>query len=141
MLPVPRRSLMRVLTMTSGAPPVFAGLPLEPEADAEEFLQLAESIPQIVWRTTADGWADYYNARWFAYTELTRGESFGWGWERVLHPDDVDLCMERWTNAIASGEPFEMEYRLRRAADGTYRWHLARAVPVLGERGRILKAR
>ena len=130
---------MRVLTVTSGAPPPFADLPLEPEADAEEFLQLAESIPQIVWRTTADGWADYYNARWFAYTDLTLGESFGWGWERVLHPDDVDLCMERWTHAIATGEPFEMEYRLRRAADGTYRWHLARAVPVLGEGGRILK--
>ena len=100
---------------------------------------LAEAIPQIVWTANPDGWLDYYNQRWFDYTGLTLEQTRGWGWEPVLHPDDLQNCVQRWTHACATGEPYETEYRFKRAADGKYRWHLGRALPVRDADGAIVK--
>lgn len=57
----------------------------------------------------------------------------------MLHPDDLPLCIERWTNAFTNGESYEIKYRFRRASDGTYRWHLGRALPARDEHGKITK--
>lgn len=98
---------------------------------------LADVIPQIVWAARPDGFLDYYNQQWFDYTGLTLEQTQGWGWEAALHPDDLQLCLDRWTAAVATGEPYEVEYRFKRASDGTYRWHLGRALPVRDESGNI----
>lgn len=90
---------------------------------------LADAMPQIVWTARPDGFLDYYNQRWYAYTGLTFEQTQGWGWEPVLHPDDVAPCIERWTHAFTTGEMYQTEYRFKRAADGAYRWHLGRALP------------
>jgi PAS domain S-box-containing protein len=100
---------------------------------------LAETIPQIVWTADPDGATDYYNARWFAYTGLTLEGTRGWGFGPVLHPDDVEACVERWSRAVRTGQTCEVECRFRRAADGAYRWHLGRALPVRDADGRIVK--
>ncbi|MBA3670651.1 MAG: PAS domain-containing protein [Gemmatimonadaceae bacterium] len=100
---------------------------------------LAEAIPQIVWTANPDGWLDFYNQRWFDYTGLTLEQTEGWGWEPVLHPDDLQQCIRQWTQAFSTGEPYEMEYRFKRAADGEYRWHLGRALPVRDADGAIVK--
>jgi diguanylate cyclase (GGDEF)-like protein/PAS domain S-box-containing protein len=104
-----------------------------------QFRLLTEAIPQIVWTANPDGWLDYYNQRWFDYTGLTLEQTQGWGWGAVLHPDDLALCEERWHHAYTSGEPYEVEYRFKRARDGVYRWHLGRAMPVRDETGAIVK--
>ncbi len=100
---------------------------------------LAEAIPQIVWTANPDGWLDFYNQRWFDYTGLTLEQTQGWGWEPVLHPDDLQNCILLWTHAYSTGEPYETEYRFKRAADGEYRWHLGRALPVRDADGAIVK--
>ena len=97
---------------------------LERESE-ERYTSLADAVPQIVWTTDADGRVVFYNERWFEYTGMTRGAEVHA--RTVVHPDDIPAMEERWKLSQATGEPFEIEYRFRRA-DGSYRWHLGRAV-------------
>ncbi len=112
---------------------------LQAEASEQLYRVLAEAIPQIVWTALPDGWVDYYNQRWFEYTGMTLAETQGWGWSPVLHPDDVENCLERWNTSVQTGETYEVEYRFKRASDGAYRWHLGRALPVRDAEGKIIK--
>ncbi|MGY4384515.1 PAS domain S-box-containing protein [Pedobacter sp. UYP24] len=105
----------------------------------QEFKFLADSIPQIIWTSQPDGNLDYYNQHWFDYTGMTLEQTQGWGWEPVLHPEDLDSCIKAWTESIETGKPYEVEYRFKRAADGAYRWHLGRAHPMKNEKGEIVK--
>jgi PAS domain S-box-containing protein len=104
-----------------------------------DFRFLADTMPQIVWTSTPDGNLDYYNERWFDYTGLTLEQSKGWGWETVLHPEDVQNCHERWTRAFKTGGDFDVKYRFKRARDGTFRWHIGRAFPRRDPDGKIVK--
>ncbi|MCA1593012.1 MAG: PAS domain S-box protein [Acidobacteria bacterium] len=100
---------------------------------------LAESMPQIVWTARPDGYLDYYNQRWFDYTGMTLEQTQGWGWQPVLHPEDVERCLRMWAKSVATGDNYEVEYRFKRASDGAYRWHLGRAEPMRDEAGNIVK--
>ncbi|MGH3071371.1 MAG: hybrid sensor histidine kinase/response regulator [Gaiellaceae bacterium] len=99
------------------------------------YRSLADAVPQIVWTTDADGKTLFYNERWYEYTGRKRGAEDDPA--TVIHPDDVEAMLERWHAARTSGGPFETEYRFRRA-DGTFRWHLGRAVCQRDEGGRII---
>jgi diguanylate cyclase (GGDEF)-like protein/PAS domain S-box-containing protein len=106
------------------------------ESVRSRFHFLAGSVPDIMWSALSDGWPDYYNQRWWDYTGLPLGLE-GWIWEHVIHPDDRDAAFSTWSQAVERGVPFEFECRLRRAHDGAYRWHRARAVPMCDEHGAI----
>jgi PAS domain S-box-containing protein len=108
------------------------------ERDTRSFRVIADAVPQMMWSALPDGWIDWYNARWYEYTGQTREEAAGWGWQAVHHPDDIADVMRAWQRSIASGEPFEMEFRLRRA-DGAFRWFLTRATPLRDAGGRIVR--
>jgi PAS domain S-box-containing protein len=114
-------------------------LRFQAEENERRYLTLAEAMPQIIWTARPDGGLDYYNHRWFDYTGMTLEETQGWGWQPVLHPDDVDNCINRWTESVQSGGDYEVEYRFKRASDNTYRWHLGRALALRDEEGRIVK--
>jgi PAS domain S-box-containing protein len=107
-------------------------------ASEAEFRLLVETLPQIVWITGPDGRHLDFNQRWLDMTGLSLEESLGQGWANAFHPDDQDRARARWAQAITTGEPYEIEYRLR-AADGTFHWMLGRALPLRDESGRILK--
>ncbi len=100
---------------------------------------LADAMPQIVWTATPDGNLDYYNQRWFDYTGQTFDQAKGWGWQDVIHPDDLEPSTARWHAALATGRFQEGEYRFKRGRDGAFRWHLCRGVPQRGENGQILQ--
>jgi PAS domain S-box-containing protein len=100
---------------------------------------LADAMPQIVWTAKPDGNLDYSNRRWFDYTGMTIEETKDWGWKRVVHPDDVQNCIERWTKAFTTACDYEIEYRFKRAADGAYRWHLGRAFPLRNQSGEVVQ--
>jgi PAS domain S-box-containing protein len=124
---------------------VGCSLDITERKDAEELLRaseenhrfLAEGLPQIICVCDSEGRFEYINARWFEYSGLTFTQAQEGGWVNLLHPDDRDGMLERWRLGIASARPFEVEYRLRRASDGAYRWHVARARPVAGPGGMI----
>jgi len=103
------------------------------------FRALADAIPLIVWTANANGETDYYNSQWESYTGFTTEQTKGWGWSPVLHPDDLQNCMEKWIHTINTGEPYEVEYRFKRVSDGAYRWHLGRATPFKDTAGNIIK--
>jgi PAS domain S-box-containing protein len=107
-------------------------------ASEEEFRSLAESMPQIVWITRADGSSNYFNQQWMDYTGLTRKESLGYGWKTSVHPEEQQSAWDAWQAATASARMYSIESRLRRA-DGLYRWWLIRAVPIKDEAGKIVK--
>jgi PAS domain S-box-containing protein len=107
-------------------------------ASEARFRQLADSMPHLVWTTRADGYHDYYNERWYAYTGMTEGQTDDWGWRELLHPDDVERATEVWTRSLQTGIPYEVTYRFRRH-DGEYRWFVGRALPVRDDAGHITK--
>jgi PAS domain S-box-containing protein len=100
---------------------------------------VTEIIPAMAWTTLRDGSNASVNRRWMEYTGLSAEDSAGSGWQRAVHPDDVERHVRKWRASVASGEPFEDEARLRRDADGEYRWFLVRSVPLRDEQGDILK--
>ncbi len=106
---------------------------------AESYSFLADTVPQIIWTARPDGCLDYYNKAWFEYTGLTLSQTEDWGWGAVLHPDDLQRCIDRWTHSFTTGEAYEIEYRFKRASDGTYRWHLGQALPRRDEHGEIVQ--
>jgi len=106
------------------------------EASEERYRQLADAMPQIVWATDRDGNATYFNRRFFEYTGMAPKDAGPHAWHHVVHPDDLPPAVARREQSLRCGEPFETEYRFRRA-DGGYRWHLGRAVPMRAADGRI----
>jgi PAS domain S-box-containing protein len=100
---------------------------------------LAEAIPQQVWTARPDGALDYVNRRVLEYFDREMEQILGWGWQDMVHPDDLQMCNERWTRSLQTGEVYSIEFRLRRASDENYRWHLGRALPVTDADGQIIK--
>ncbi|HUB27349.1 MAG TPA: ATP-binding protein [Tepidisphaeraceae bacterium] len=105
----------------------------------EQFRQLADSMPLLAWVSRPDGYAEYFNQRWFDFTGTTLELSHGDGWLNCIHIEDRPVTIDRWRNCLLSGQPFEVEYRCRRASDGAYLWHLARCLAVRDEKGHIVK--
>jgi PAS domain S-box-containing protein len=106
-----------------------ARLHTETEAAERRFRALAAAIPQIVWVMEPDGAHEYLSPRWFEYTGQTPDVPPEERWARAIHPEDIEACFQRWAHAKETGDAWQVEYRLRRA-DGAYRWHLGRSVPV-----------
>ena len=104
----------------------------------QRFKTLADAMPQMVWSTLPDGFHDYFNARWYAFTGVPYGSTDGESWNGIFHPDDQQRAWDKWRASLASGEDYEIEYRLRDAG-GNYRWVLGRALPMRDEQGRITR--
>ncbi|MFS0772897.1 sensor histidine kinase [Sphingomonas sp. 1P08PE] len=102
------------------------------------FRTLADTMPQMVWSTRPDGFHDYYNARWYEFTGVPPGTTDGEGWNDMFHPDDQDRAWTVWRHSLATGELYQIEYRLKHF-DGTYRWVLGRALPVRDAAGAITR--
>jgi PAS domain S-box-containing protein len=108
-------------------------------AEAEALLRaFVNNLPELAWSAQPDGYIDFYNQRWFDYTGTTMAEMEGWGWDKVHDPAILPAVVERWRHSVATGEPFEMEFPLRRA-DGEFRWFLTRVQPVRDGSGRIVR--
>jgi PAS domain S-box-containing protein len=107
-------------------------------ASEEQFRVLSQVLPNLVWTTDASGAADWFNERVYAYTGLGPGDLDAAGWLAIVHPDDQARVAERWSETVSALSEYQCEYRLRRG-DGTYRWFLARAQPVLAGDGSVLR--
>ncbi len=100
-------------------------------ASEGRFRLLTEAIPNMVWNADAGGEATYFNARWVEYTGLAVADCTGAGWMAAVHPDDRERAAAGWTDAVRQGsDRFSTELRLRRGADGGFRWMLSDALPL-----------
>ena len=100
--------------------------------------QVIDAIPTLAWCNLPDGPNEFLNKRWHEYTGLSPEESHGWGWQAAFHPEDIPPLMERWRELLVSGEPGEIEARLRRH-DGVYRWFLIRVEPFRDASGKLVR--
>ena len=107
-------------------------------ASEAEFRTFAQAMPNHVWAASPDGMLNWFNDQVYAYSGAATGQLDGTGWIAMLHPDDVPSAGERWAAALVGGITYETEFRVRRA-DGAYRWHLARALPIRGPSGRVTR--
>jgi diguanylate cyclase (GGDEF)-like protein/PAS domain S-box-containing protein len=102
------------------------------------FQTMAEAIPEIIWTADPNGMDDFFNQKCFDYTGMTLEQLSGVGWHSIIHPDDSDDCASKWKNALRTGDPYDVEYRLR-GKDGKFRWFLGRANPIRDAKGEIVK--
>jgi formate hydrogenlyase transcriptional activator len=98
---------------------------------------VVDRIPAFTWSAHADGSVEFVNQRWREYAGLSPEESQGWGWQIAIHPEDLPSLMRKWRELLNSGEPGEIELRMRRH-DGIFRWFLVRFEPFRDETGKIV---
>lgn len=131
-----------------GSPLRMAGVhhDISDRKQIEEALQQSEerlrfitnTIPQIVWTTDSHGAIDYINQRWADYTGLPPEQAMDYGWQDVIHPEDLPRVQQFWSKACDIAPVYEVEYRVRQS-DGTFRWHLVKGLPLRNQQGQVLK--
>jgi PAS domain S-box-containing protein len=105
----------------------------------KKFREAVETMPALAFAVDPKGNRTFMNQGWLEYTGLSPEEASASGWERTIHPDDLNRFTERWRTSNSTGQSLDYEARLRRGSDGVYRWFLIRAVPVRDKHGKILK--
>ncbi len=108
------------------------------KSSEQRYRQLGEGILHQIWTARPDGVLDYVNGRMQEFFGITQEDMIEGGWRHVVHPDDLDNCLRRWTQSLRTGEACETEFRLRRH-DGQYRWHVGRATAGRDSLGNINK--
>ncbi len=106
----------------------------------ERYRQLADSMPQMVWTANAAGELDYYNGRWYEFTEIGP-ERFGnlTNWLPMMHPNDAERTIDAWHASLKEGTPYRTECRLWDGKINGYAWYLGAAVPVRNDLGQIVR--
>ncbi|MEO9080360.1 MAG: PAS domain-containing protein [Rhodanobacter sp.] len=102
----------------------------------DQFRGLAQAMPNQAWTARVDGTLDWFNDRVYEFAGLEHHDLKDAGWGRMVHPEDLPQAASGWAEAVTSGNPYQAEFRLRQA-DGVYRWHIARARPILDQDGSI----
>lgn len=113
------------------------------ERDLEDsiarFRQLSDAMPFIVWSATPEGAVDYSNRWFFEYTGLSEQTEPATRWQPCVHPEDLERAIPVWQRSVETHAPYSVEFRLRRASDGAYRWFRVNAEPVFDSAGRLLR--
>ncbi|MDZ8222402.1 PAS domain-containing protein [Nostoc sp. ChiVER01] len=104
----------------------------------ERYRCLAELIPQLVWTANTEGGLLDVNQRWLEFTGLTPEQVHTIGWKEVVHPEDITILAQKWSEAVEQGTSYQAEGRMRRS-DGVYRWHLHQAIGQKDKQGQIVK--
>ena len=107
-------------------------------ATEDALRRAVDTTPAFIHTARPDGYIDYFNRGWLDFFGKSLEDVCGWRWTETVHPDDVAAIVQKWHAALASGEPFEIESRVRRA-DGSYRALLHRKLPLRDEHGNIVK--
>ncbi len=127
-----------IIGLSKIARDITASRILQHELEAREtrLRFMLNAIPQQVWTARPEGALDYVNQVVCNDFGFTSEEIVGHGWQAFIHPEDLSECLEKWVKALSAGTEYVVEFRLK-FRDGSYRWHLARAVPYI-EDGKIL---
>jgi PAS domain S-box-containing protein len=109
------------------------------QGQEKKFREAVETMPALAFVALPDGHRTFVNRGWVEYTGMTVDQASGSGWQAAVHPDDLKKVIETWRTSAAKGEALQYEARLRRGADGGYRWFQMRAAPLRDKRGKLVK--
>src|ERR1700726_2162348 len=104
----------------------------------ESFRQIVDSMPAFAWCASPDGKLEYLNRRILDYTAEPMEDLVGFGWAKVLHPEDVERTKKAWLHSVETGEPCDVDQRVRRF-DNIYRWFRTTAQPLRDHTGRVIR--
>jgi len=104
----------------------------------DELRAILNNAPVLAWSTFPDGWTDFLNERWLSTFNISWEEALGFGWAKLIHPDDTANMLKQWQTSVLNGVPFATEARFR-CFDGKYRWFLNRADPLRDKTGKVIK--
>lgn len=104
----------------------------------DTFRTLTRAMPNQAWTARPDGMLDWFNQQVYDYSGAASGTLDGAEWSALVHPDDIAASQQRWRHALQAAEIYQTEFRLRNA-EGVYRWHLARAVPIKSAIGEVTR--
>jgi len=110
-----------------------------PHGSQEKFRLVSEAVPLFISLLYPDGQIEYVDRHWHEYTGLSWQQTVEGGWASLVHEEDRQAVMDRWRRALAAGQPFELEFRVRRVSDGAERWHSGRCFPIRDLEGRIVR--
>ena len=130
-------TLKRFLSLLTAQPALFAAADAAANDDRAVLGPIARYVPQMIWISHGVGRLDYCNRHWVDYTGVYVGDRGVDAWKDVVHPDDQERCLSQWRDAANRNQEYIAENKLRRA-DGTYRWHLERATPLLDPTHNVL---
>jgi PAS domain S-box-containing protein len=131
-------AMLREVTERSWAHIERVGSEAELRRSEENFRTLARAMPAQVWTSRPDGSLDWFNDQVYTYSGTAPGSLDGSGWTALVHPDDLAQSRERWARSLDAKTTYETEFRLR-SADGVWRWHISRAVPIIGSFGEVIR--
>ena len=94
---------------------------MEIEKNKEQFRQVADSAPVMIWMTDENKQCNFVNRGWLKFTGRRKEEEMGYGWIEGLHPDDYARCAEIFDDAFIERKQYSLEYRFKRE-DSEYRW-------------------
>jgi PAS domain S-box-containing protein len=104
----------------------------------DHYRHTVELSPQIPWTAAPDGMILDVSKRAEVLTGLTHEQTLGEGWMQALHPNDRQRTVVAWQHALQTGDPLDIEYRIRRR-DGVWRWMRARAAPRRNPENKIIR--
>jgi PAS domain S-box-containing protein len=107
----------------------------EEPVDGAALEAILDSVDASVWAVRRDGHVCYGNRHWWDYSGLSLETGGHAGWLRLVHPDEKAVAQAQWDEALRGGDAGEARYRLRRARDRAYHWHLCRVLPVAATAG------
>jgi len=113
-------------------------LSVDSQKSEDNLRQVIDTLPTLVWCTRPDGSTEFLNKRWHDYTGFSPEESRIHGWQPTVHPEDLPRVVAKGQELLASGQPGEVEARIRRH-DGVFRWFLMRVEPLRDETGKIVR--
>jgi PAS domain S-box-containing protein len=102
-----------------------------------ELHQISASLnPQIPWTADTRGHITGFDGRWLELTGLSLYDALNEGWKHAPHPDDLPQMDKQWKHSLFSGEPYDVQARLK-TSSGSYLWHRVRAFPWKNAEGHI----
>lgn len=102
----------------------------------KQFRLLADIMPQQVWTANEKGELDYVNLVTLNYFGKSEEEIVGAGWQKVIHPNDIESVIKTWQKSLSDLTPYQVEFRLR-SKDDVYRWHLGRAISFVNNNNHV----